>query len=104
MLAGVEVVDDPAEEVEERGGDGGMRLHRVVHHQNGGLDVHDVVLVGVEEQPVVEQSQLGIARRNLARKDKTRDEKKENNFYCFFSRHPKKVSNDRKIYRFGKKP
>jgi hypothetical protein len=33
----------------------------MMHHQDGGLDVHDVVLLGVEEQPVVEQSKLGVA-------------------------------------------
>ena len=39
-----EVVYDAAEEVEEGGGDGGVGPHRVVHHQNGRLNVHDIVL------------------------------------------------------------
>ena len=43
-LGGPEVVNNAGEEVEERGGDGGVRPHRVVHHQDGRLDVHDVVL------------------------------------------------------------
>lgn len=68
MLPRVEVVHDPAEEVEQGGSDGRVRLHGVVHHQNGRLDVHDVVLVRVEEQPVVEESKLGVACGNLARK------------------------------------
>lgn len=99
VLARVEVVDDPAEEVEERGSDGGVRLHRVVHHQNGGLDVHDVVLVGVEEQPVVEQSELGVARRNLSWREKREIEK--TTFSIFLTRRSLKVSNDRKIYRLA---
>jgi hypothetical protein len=37
----------------------------VVHDQDGGLDVHDVVLLGVEEQPVVEQGKFGVASCNL---------------------------------------
>lgn len=43
-----------------------MRFHGVVHYQDGRLDVHDVVLVSVEKQPVVEQGELGIAHRHLA--------------------------------------
>ena len=35
---------DAAEEVEEGGGDGGVGPHRVVHHQDGRLNVHDIVL------------------------------------------------------------
>ena len=41
---GVEVVDDPTEEVQQGGGDGGVGPHRVVHHQYRRLNVHYVVL------------------------------------------------------------
>jgi len=40
-----------------------------MHDQDCGLDVHDVVLLGVEEQPVVEQGELGVAHRNLDKKN-----------------------------------
>ena len=39
----------------------------MVHHQDCRFNVHDVVLVRLEEQPVVEQGQLGIAGSNLAK-------------------------------------
>ena len=34
-----------------------------MHHQDGGLDIHDVVLIRLVEQPVVEESELGVTRR-----------------------------------------
>lgn len=39
-----------------------MRPHRVVHDKDRRFDVHDVIFVGFEEQPVVEQRQLRVAR------------------------------------------
>ena len=56
----MKVGDDPAEEVKEGGGDGRVRPHRVVHDQDRRLDVHDVVLLRLEEQPVIKQRQLGV--------------------------------------------
>ena len=44
MPSRVEVMDDPAEEIEEGGRDGRVRTHAVVHHQDGRLNVHDVIL------------------------------------------------------------
>ena len=44
MPSRVEVMDDPAEEIEEGGRDGRVRAHAVVHHQDGRLNVHDVIL------------------------------------------------------------
>ena len=58
-------MDDPAEEVEQGGGDGGVGAHAVVHHQDGRLDVHDVVALLVVEQPVVEEGELGVAGGHL---------------------------------------
>ena len=75
MFSRTEISANTTKEIEKRGSDGRMRLHRVMHHQDGRLDVHDVVLVGVEEQPVVEQSELGVARRNLSWREKREIEK-----------------------------
>ena len=44
MSSWEEVVYDPAEEVEEGGRDGWVGSHAVVHHQDGRLNVHDIVL------------------------------------------------------------
>ena len=37
----------------------------MVHHEDGGLNVHDVVFLRVEEEPVVEEGQLGVAGGHL---------------------------------------
>ena len=55
----------PAHEVEQSGRDGRMWPQREVHHQYCRLDVHDVVLLRVIEQPVVEQRQLGVGDGHL---------------------------------------
>ena len=52
-------------EIVEGGRDGRVRPHAVVHHQDGRLDVHDVVPVLVVEQPVVEEGELGVAGGHL---------------------------------------
>ena len=36
-----------------------------MHHEDGGLDVHDVVLLRVVEQPVIEEGELGVAGSHL---------------------------------------
>ena len=35
--------------------------HRVVHDKDGWLNVHDVILLRVKEQPVIEESQLSVS-------------------------------------------
>ena len=59
--SGVEIVDYSAEKVQKGGRDGGMGSHAVMHHEDGGLNVHDVVLLRVEEEPVVEERQFSVA-------------------------------------------
>ena len=42
-----------------------MRPEGMMHHQDGRLDIHDVVLLCVVEQPVVEEGELGVAGGDL---------------------------------------
>lgn len=44
-----------------------MGPHRVVHDEDRRLDVHDIVLVALEEQPVVEEGQLRVAGGHCGR-------------------------------------
>ena len=37
----------------------------MVHDKNGGFNIHDIVLLSIKEEPVVEESQLGIAGGHL---------------------------------------
>ena len=50
-----EMLHDSAEKVQQGRGDGRVRFHRVMHDQDGRLDVHDVVHFRVEQQPIVEE-------------------------------------------------
>ena len=36
----------------------------MVHDNNGGLNIHDVILVRLVEQPVIEQGQLSVTSGN----------------------------------------
>lgn len=63
----VEVRNDSAHEVQERGSDGWVGLHGVMHDQDSWLYVHNTILFWAEEQPVIKQSQLGIGGSNVGR-------------------------------------
>ena len=56
----VEVVDQPGQEVQESCCDLGVSLHGVEHHQHCRLKVHDAVTGNVEEDPIIEKSQLDV--------------------------------------------
>ena len=66
LFFGEKVDDDSTQKVQQGGGNGWMRLDGVVHDQDGGLDVHDIVILWLEEKPVVEQGQFGVASGHLA--------------------------------------
>ena len=55
-----EMFHDTAEKVEQRSRDGRVRSYRMVHDEDGRLDVHDVVRLRVEEQPIVEEREFGV--------------------------------------------
>lgn len=51
-----------------------MGPHGIVHYENGGLDVHDIVFFGLEEEPIVEKCEFCVARsdgRGASRQEPT---------------------------------